>query len=519
MAFVNYLDHGARRHPDEICLQMGEVRLSYRQVQRLSYRIGNKLAALGLGRGDHASVLAANDLTAFSCIFGFSRAGVTWVPANPKLTADDIQYQCDFFDCSVVIFQRSFAAMMEQLRPSLPRMRHYVCLDAELPGVPSLEQWLAGASDEPLEVLTGPEDLAMIMPTGGTTGRSKGVSLTNRNIDTFVGTCLFCFGYPHAQRPAVLAAAPLTHASGLLSLHALTRGGRVVIISKADPAEMLDVIERERITEFFLPPTVIYRMLDVPGVEQRDFSSVRYFVYAAAPISVEKLKQALKVFGPCMTQVFGQAEAPAVCTFLAPGDHFEPDGSIGSDERLGSCGYPTPMVQIKILDDDNAEVADGARGEICVKSDLVMKGYYKKPEITAGTLIDGWLHTGDIGFKDAAGRVHICDRKKDMIISGGFNIYPQEIEQVVWSHPAVQDCAVVGVPDADWGEAVKVVVELNAGAKATEAELLALCKKELGSLRTPKSIDFIETLPRSPNGKVLKREIRDRYWVGHERKI
>ncbi|MBL6752452.1 MAG: AMP-binding protein [Nevskia sp.] len=519
MAFVNFLDHGARRHPDQTCLQMGSLRLSYRELQRLSYRIGNKLASLGLGRGSHASVLAANDLMAFACVFGFSRAGVTWVPANPKLSADDIQYQCDFFDCSIVIFQQGFAAMMQQLRPSLPNVRHFVCLDAELPGFPSLERWLEGAGDAPLEVLTEADDLAMIMPTGGTTGRSKGVSLTNRSINTFVGTCLYCFGYPHDQRPSVLAAAPLTHASGLLSLHAMTRGGRVVIIPKADPAEMLDVIEQERITEFFLPPTVIYRMLDVPGVEKRDFSSVRYFVYAAAPISVEKLKQAVKVFGPCMTQVFGQAEAPAVCTFLSPRDHFEPDGSIGSDERLGSCGYPTPMVQIKILDDDNAEVADGQRGEICVKSDLVMKGYYKKPDITAATIVDGWLHTGDIGFKDAAGRVHIADRKKDMIISGGFNIYPQEIEQVVWSHPAVQDCAVVGVPDADWGEAVKVVVELNAGAKATEAELIALCKKELGSLRTPKSVDFVETLPRSPNGKVLKREIRDRYWVGRERKI
>jgi acyl-CoA synthetase (AMP-forming)/AMP-acid ligase II len=519
MAFINYLDHGARRNPDATCLQQDEARLSFRDVQRLSNRIGNKLASLGLGPGDHASVLASNDMIAFVCVFGFSRAGMTWVPANPRLQADDIQYQFDFFDCRVVIYQRAFAEMIDALRPSLPGVQAFVCLDADLPNAPSLERWLDDAGEAFLEVRVEPETLAMVMPTGGTTGRSKGVSLPNRSIHTFVGTCLYCFSYLHGELPVVLAAAPITHAAGLLSLHAMARGGRVIIVPKADPVLMIDMIERERVSEFFLPPTVIYRMLDVPGVAQRDFSSVRYFYYAAAPISVEKLRQAIRVFGPIMTQVFGQAEAPAVCTLLSPRDHFEPDGAIGSDDRLGSCGYPTPFTEVKILDDANQEVARGDRGEICVRGDLVMSGYYKQPEKTAETLIDGWLHTGDIGFIDGDGRVHICDRKKDMIISGGFNIYPQEIEQVVWSHPAVQDCAVIGVPDPDWGEAVKVVVELNAGMTTTEIELIALCKERLGSLRTPKSVDFVDTLPRSPNGKVLKRDLRDTYWVGQKTRI
>ena len=519
MSFVKSLDHGARRYPDRVCLQMGDEKLTYRALQALSYRIGNKLKAIGLGRGDHAAVLATNDITAFCCVFGFHRAGVTWVPANPKLNPDDIQYQFDFFDCKVVIYQKAFAPMIDSLRAALPKVEAFVCLDADLPNAPSLESWLEGTSDELLEVLVDPEDLSLVMPTGGTTGRSKGVSLTNRNINTFVATCLYIFGYEHSVTPISLAAAPLTHATGLMSLHVMARGGRIIILTKADPAEMVDVIEKERVTEFFLPPTVIYRMLDLPGVADRDFSSLHYFVYAAAPISVEKLRQAIKIFGPCMAQMFGQAEAPGVCTYLSPKDHFEEDGSLGGEDRLSSCGYPTPLVDIKILNDDNVEVATGERGEICVRGDLVMKGYYKKPDITAQTIIDGWLHTGDIGFKDTDGRVHICDRKKDMIISGGFNIYPQEIEQVIWSHPAVQDCAVIGVPDEDWGEAVKVVVELNSGMKVTEAELLALCKKELGSLRTPKSVDFLDVLPRSPNGKVLKREIRQSYWVGRDRQI
>jgi acyl-CoA synthetase (AMP-forming)/AMP-acid ligase II len=220
-----------------------------------------------------------------------------------------------------------------------------------------------------------------------------------------------------------------------------------------------------------------------------------------------------------MTQIYGQVEAPALCTFLAPQDHFEPNGDIGSDEQLKSCGYPTPLVEVRILDEDLQEMPLGEQGEICIRSDLVMSGYYKQPGKTAETIIDGWLHTGDIGTQDAAGRIQICDRKSDMIISGGFNIYPQEIEQVIWSHPSVQDCAVIGVPDADWGESVKAVVELSEGATVSAEELIALCKEKLGSVRSPKSVDIIKILPRSPNGKVLKRSLRDQYWKGRERRI
>lgn len=519
MSFVQYLDHGALRNPDAPCLQMGAETLRYSDVQSWSHRIGNRLKSLGLGRGDHASVLATNDLMAFVCVFGFSRAGVTWVPANPKLSADDIQYQIDFFKCKVVIYQQAFAEVISQLQPQLTGVVAFVCLDADFEDAPSLERWLDGVADDALEIAVAADELAMMLPTGGTTGRSKGVMLSNRAIETFVSLYLFCFGYPHSERPVNLAAAPLTHAAGLFSLATLVRGGRVVILGKADAVGIIDAIEREQVSEFFLPPTVIYRMLDVPGVEKRNFESLRYFVYAAAPMSVEKLKQALGVFGPVMAQVFGQAEAPALCTYLSPSDHVNENGLPASDETLSSCGYPTPLIQVKILDDANQEVGDGERGEICVRGSLVMEGYYERPDLTAETIVDGWLHTGDIGFKDPMGRVHICDRKKDMIISGGFNIYPQEIEQILWSHPAVQDCAVIGVPDPNWGEAVKAVVELNHGMTASEQELLDLCKRELGSLRTPKSIDFVASLPRSPNGKVLKREIRAGYWAGQGRQI
>ena len=264
---------------------------------------------------------------------------------------------------------------------------------------------------------------------------------------------------------------------------------------------------------------MIYRLLDIPDLGRKvDFSSMKYFMYGAAPMSVEKLKQAIQVIGPVMMGGYGQTEAPASIAYLPPGEHFE-GGKIASDERLSSVGRPNPLIRVEIMDDANAILPRGQTGEICVRGDLVMKGYYKAPEKTAEAIVDGWLHTGDIGHLDAEGYLHITDRKKDMIITGGFNVYPSEVEQVIWGHPAVQDCAVIGAPDDTWGEAVKAVVELNSGQHVSAEELIALCKEKLGSVKAPKSVDFVDALPRSPVGKVLKKDLRARYWQGRQRTI
>jgi acyl-CoA synthetase (AMP-forming)/AMP-acid ligase II len=224
------------------------------------------------------------------------------------------------------------------------------------------------------------------------------------------------------------------------------------------------------------------------------------------------------VIGPVMMGGYGQTEAPASIAYLPPDEHFV-DGRIAADERLSSVGRPNPLIRVEIMNDANEIVAKGETGEICVRGDLVMKGYYKAPEKTAETIIDGWLHTGDVGHIDAEGYLHITDRKKDMIISGGFNVYPSEVEQVIWGHAAVQDCAVIGVPDEKWGEAVKAVVELNAGQQVSADELIALCKQKLGSVKAPKSVDFVAALPRSPVGKVLKKDLRATYWKAAARSI
>jgi Acyl-CoA synthetases (AMP-forming)/AMP-acid ligas es II len=235
-------------------------------------------------------------------------------------------------------------------------------------------------------------------------------------------------------------------------------------------------------------------------------------------MSWEKLKRAIEVFGPVMAGGYGQTEAPASISYLTPAEHFV-GGELASDERLSSVGRPNPLIRVEIMGEHGEVLPQGETGEICVRGDLVMKGYYKAPDKTAETIVDGWLHTGDVGHLDAQGYLHITDRKKDMIISGGFNVYPSEIEQVIWSHPAVQDCAVIGVPDEKWGEAVKAVVERNAGYEVSADELVALCKQKLGSVKAPKSVEFVAALPRSPVGKVLKKDLREQYWQGQQRKI
>ncbi|MCC7122139.1 MAG: AMP-binding protein [Gammaproteobacteria bacterium] len=518
MSLVQYLDRGAVLNPQGEALIGPDRTYTYVEVQALTCRIAGRLRQLGFGEGSAGAVLSLNAALPFICTFGLSRAGMTWVPANPRNNLEENRYLLDTFDCRVLFFHSDFAASIEALRPRLPHLDVYVCLDRTIGDIPSLEEFLGDISEASFTPLWEPDAIACIMPTGGTTGASKGVQLTQRNIAVFVATYMACLNYRASEPIVNLAAAPLTHAAGLFTLATLSRGGRAVILPRAEPQLIIDAIQTHRVTELFLPPTVIYRMLDHPTVSERDYGSLRYFVYAAAPMSVEKLRRALTVFGPCMTQVFGQSEAPALCTFLAPEEHFV-DGEIAPDEILSSCGHPTPFVQLRILDDDNREVPDGERGEICVRSDLVTAGYYKRPDLTAQTIIDGWLHTGDIGFRDPHGRIHICDRKKDMIISGGFNIYPQEIEQIIWSHPAVQDCAVIGTPDADWGEVVTAVVELNGGMQATAEEILALCRSRLGRIKVPKRLDFIASLPRSANGKVLKRELRETYWQGQSRRV
>ena len=518
MAIIDFFDRGWDINPQASAYVIDDEIHSFETVGTLSCRIANALLAMNLGREKVGAVWAANHPTPWTCTLGLWRAGMAWMPVNPRSSLEENQQLLDAFDCEVLFFQKAFAPAVEVLRESLPKIKLFICIDGLMPGSTSLSDWIANQPPSKPQVTYHPDDTVAIMPTGGTTGIPKGVMNTHRSLQAFCAQFMITCSYNANEKVVNLAAAPMTHTAGILSLPCTARGGTVVVLSKPDPIALLDAIETHRVTEFFLPPTVIYRLLDVPEIESRDFSSLQYFLCGAAPMSVEKLRRAIAVFGPVMMEAYGQTEAPGAIAMKRPEENFI-NGHLAHEPRLLSCGRPSPLTRVVIMGDNNEFLSAGETGEICVRGDLIMKGYYKANEKTAEAIIDGWLHTGDIGHLDQDGYLRITDRKKDMIISGGFNVYPSEVEQVIWSHPAVQDCAVIGIPDAQWGETVKAVVELNPGHQLEADELLSLCKERLGSVKAPKSIDFVANLPRSPNGKVLKKDLRAPYWAAHGRSI
>jgi acyl-CoA synthetase (AMP-forming)/AMP-acid ligase II len=516
MRLIDFFDRGAALHPERPCLVGDRTSLTFRETQRRTHRIANRLVAAGLAPEAAAAVLSPNDADAFSCILGILRAGGAWMPLNARNAVDDNIAILTDNACRWLFYHSSFAEAAERVRAEVPSLIGLVCVDRPNRGDPGLAGWLADAGDADCDVPSGPDGIASIWPSGGTTGRSKGVMLTHLNFATMIAN--FATSMPVREPPVHLIAAPMTHAAGCIAFPLLAMGATTVVIPSADPLLIMESIQRHRVTTLFLPPTVIYMMLGHPRVREFDYSSLRYFVYAAAPMSATKLKEAIEVFGPVMAQTFGQAEAPMLCTFLAPEEHLV-IGDPKLEKRLTSCGRPTLFTRVEIMDDDGRLLPANERGEIVVRGTLVMKGYYRNPKATEEASRFGWHHTGDIGFKDEDGFFYIVDRKRDMIISGGFNIYPSEIEQVIWAHPAVQDCAVVGVPDEKWGEAVKAIVQVKDGAAATTEELARFCRERLGGMKTPKSFEIWDQLPRSPVGKVLKRTIRDRFWAGRARNV
>jgi acyl-CoA synthetase (AMP-forming)/AMP-acid ligase II len=471
MRLVDYLDKGASLNPDAACLTTDGIAVSYAEV----------------------------------------------VEASPRNEAAENQELLDLFDCEVVIFQAAYASLVEAIRGDLPAVHSWILLDDDL--VPTDDSSVLGWADFVQEgppriaatAAPSPADsLAMLVGTGGTTGRPKGVMLSQRNLETM--TALTLMGYPFEERPVYLALAPLTHAAGVLCFPVLASGGEIVIMRSPDVRVFLTLIERHRVTHTFLPPTLIYMVLAADELDSTDLSSLRCFWYGAAPMSAARLEEAIIRIGPVMAQLFGQTEAPMMIAMMAPAEHVDEGGAVRR-ERLSAAGRPAPLVTVAIMDDQDRPVPRGERGEICARSSLVMQGYYKNPDATAETLRNGWLHTGDIGFLDDDGFLHIVDRAKDMIITGGYNVYSTEVEQALSAHPAVQDCAVVGLPDDKWGERVVAVIEPASGAPVDADQLKAFVKSRLGAVKTPKQIEIWDDLPRSKVGKVLKTDIKARLQI------
>ena len=511
MRLVDYLDKGASLGGDAPCLVCDGVTWSYADVVAISRRVASALGTHGVVPGDKVAILSANDPVAFAAVFGISRAGAVWCPINPRNEAAENRELLDLFECSVLVFQSSFAGLVDQIRGDLPALTTLVCLDEVVPWAWTWDEFLdsgdrgATWAEPRAETLA---DLAMIVGTGGTTGRPKGVMLTGTNLETMTAITLMSYPWPDAPaRPTYLALAPLTHAAGVLCFPVLCRGGSIVVMRTPDVGSFLGLLASHRVTHTFLPPTLIYMVLDHPALNATDLTSLQCFWYGAAPMSATRLEEALHRIGAVMAQLFGQTEAPMMVSTMAPRDHFHADGTV-AHERLSSAGRPSPLTTVTIMSPDGDLLPTGERGEIVVRGSLVMRGYYRNPAATEEASAHGWHHTGDIGYLDDEGFLHIVDRAKDMVITGGFNVYSTEVEQALMQHPSVADCAVVGLPDEKWGERVTAVLQVRPGLELDPAELKEFVKERIGSVKTPKQVEVWPDLPRSKVGKVLKTEIK-----------
>jgi fatty-acyl-CoA synthase len=511
---TEFLDKGASLDPGAPCLTMAGQTRTYADVQRLSWSVGRGLSRSGIGPGDKVAVLSGNDPVAFGCVFGIARAGAVWCPVNPRNEAGENRELLDLFDCRCLIFAGAFAPLVAKIAPDLPKLTTLVCLDgaagAAVAGAVGFADWLGGVSGEPWQA-EPVDDVVMIAGTGGTTGKPKGVQLTGRNIETM--TALTLMSYPFDGRPVYLALAPLTHAAGVLCFPVMTLGGQIVIMPAPDLGEFLTLAGRHRVTHAFLPPTLIYLLLDHPGLATADLTSLQCLWYGAAPMSADRLEQAIGTLGPVMGQLFGQTEAPMMISTLAPKDHLHADRTLAR-ERFTSAGRPTPLTTVAIMDEAGSLLPAGQRGEIVIRGPLVMAGYYKDPAATAEASRHGWHHTGDVGYLDEDNYLYIVDRLKDMIITGGFNVYSAEVEQALLAHPAVLDCAVVGLPDEKWGERVTAVIQPHPGQEVAGEDVRVFVRDRLGGVKAPKQVEIWPDLPRSRVGKVLKSEVRSRLLSG-----
>lgn len=519
MNICKLLTKSARTFPDNLAIAHGPRKLTYGQFNARANRLANALCKLGIKQGDNVAILQYNYPEMLESLFGCFKVGCGTVPINFRLHPKEFAFIIDHSEAKAVILSEEFNEPIMEVREQIPGAHHLITLAGAGGKLLDYESLISNESDAFEDADVQPDDLAWLFYTSGTTGMPKGAMLTHRILLAMTMN-FYADMSPLSPEDAILHAAPLSHGSGLYALPNIGKGAANIILeSKSfDPELIFKTIQDYRITNLFAAPTMVKLMVDSPAVDRYDHSSLKCLNYGGGPMLVEDLKQAMEKLGPCLVQLFGQGESPMTITYLPHRDHVL-DGTPEQMKRLASAGFARTDVEVKIFDPEDKELPAGETGEIVTRSDLVMKGYWRNPEATAETLRNGWLHTGDLGYMDEAGYLFIMDRSKDMIISGGENIYPREIEEAMIQHPAVREVAVIGVPDPKWGEAIKAIVALVPGTEATEEELISFCRDHIAGYKKPKSVDFVDELPKSNYGKVLKRELRSKYWENRVRRV
>lgn len=513
MTIGDLLSRNAGKFPGKLAIfdDYGHA-LTYGELNERVNRLASFLVKSGLKKGDRIGVLVHNCAQFVELYFAAAKTGGVFCPYNNHLKAVELKDLIDYSGPRFLFLDEDFEPVIAGIRPELSSVEYYVCLQ-ERDRYLSYERVIAdGQPDEP-EVRPGEDDTISIIFTSGTTGRPKGAVRTHRHLmsNAAAGVIELKVGYDER----VLISFPIYHVAGEDNIVRHTFMPNTLYIKREggfDPEDVLRYISRNRITRCQMVPTMIHSLLQVGNIDEFDLSSLSLFIYSAAPMPVELLKAALRVF-PCgFVQLYGQTEGGPLTAVLKPEDHIL-DGSERERARLASTGKAVVNCEIRVVDEADRDVGTGETGEIILRSEAIMKEYWRMPQETEEKLKNGWLHTGDLGRLDDQGYLYIVERKNDMIISGGVNVYPREIEEVLYRHPAVSEASVVGIPDEHWGEVVKAVIVLKDDAQATESEIKEFCGRYLAGYKKPKSVDFWEELPKSSHGKILKKEIRAAYAV------
>jgi long-chain acyl-CoA synthetase len=510
------LRHWAVERSDAPMLTLGTDTITWGELYERATRVAGALAADGVGPGGRVAFLDRNSIEFFEFFFGCALLGAVSVAVNWRLAAPEIAAIVEDAGATVLLYGPDYDATVAEARIDITTVRRYV----PLVGYPAWRDAETGEVADP-GFEAGPDDVVTQLYTSGTTGLPKGVMISGRNLATILSGAVEVF---RIEGDTVsMVAMPLFHIGGTgWALSGMSRGGHSVIVRDIDPVDILRIIEEHRITDTFVVPAVLMFLLASPQLSATDVSSLRTVYYGASPISEDVLVKSMQTFGCAFAQVYGLTETTGAITSLMPEDH-DPDGPRAN--LLRSAGRPFSHVELRIVDSATGETLPaGAVGEVLARSDQTMLGYWNRPADTAAVVsADGWFRTGDAGWLSEDGYLFLHDRIKDMIVSGGENVYPAEVENALLAHPGVGDAAVIGVPDDRWGETVKAVVVRSAGAEGDDgtlaADIIAATRQLLAHYKCPTSVDFVDALPRNPSGKVLKRELRAPYWEGRERNI
>jgi acyl-CoA synthetase (AMP-forming)/AMP-acid ligase II len=508
---MNVLGDIPRKHsrlePEVECLVCGDVRLTWKELNERVNRLANSLAALGVEREAKVAVLALNCHKYIEIYYAVAKLGAVSVPVNFRLSMEELAYVINHSDAEILIADAMLMDAAKEILPKLKNIKQRISLEAPEEGWLHYDALLEDSSDAEPEVAVDEDDLCQLQYTGGTTGLPKGVMLTHRNyITSVIGMGLANF---FTAGDATLQVLPIFHTAWWPILLHHCAGGKGVIVKRFDFNEILSIAEKEKVTHINMVPVLFSWLLDFPDLDKYDLSSIKYLSYAGAPMPADLMKRCIDKFGPIFQQGYGLTEAAPLATILKEEDQCRLEGPPELTRRISSAGRESLVTEVRVVNDEHRDVPVGEVGEIIVRGKNIMKGYWKDPELTAKALRDGWLHTGDMAEVDEYGYIYIVDRKHDMIITGGENVYPYEVEQVLYEHPAILEAAVVGLRSEKWGEEVTAAVSLKQGMEATEKELIAFCRERIAGYKCPKKIVFMEAVPKSALDKVLRRQVRE----------